>query len=80
MRTIENLKILERCPASQVVTYYYFAGKLAVIEGDYVLAEQKLTTAYQRCSRDFASNIKSILRLLVPLRLRLVNKFDGLID
>ncbi|OQV22622.1 putative PCI domain-containing protein 2-like protein [Hypsibius exemplaris] len=71
VRTIDNLKILDRCPASQVVTYFYFAGKLAVVEGDYVLAEQKLTLAYQRCSPKFASNMKSILRLLVPLRLRL---------
>ncbi|XP_055354482.1 PCI domain-containing protein 2 homolog isoform X2 [Paramacrobiotus metropolitanus] len=71
VRTIENLKVLDRCPASQVVTFYYFAGKLAVVEGDYVLAEQKLTIAYQRCSKQFPNNIKSILRLLVPLRLRL---------
>lgn len=73
VRTIENLKILDRCPASQVVTYHYFAGKLAVVEGDYVLAEQRLSIAYQKCSPLFTSNMKAILRLLIPLRLRMVS-------
>ncbi|GAV09432.1 hypothetical protein RvY_18978 [Ramazzottius varieornatus] len=71
VRTIENLRMLDRCPASQVVTYYYFAGKLAVVEGDYVLAEQRFTLAYLRCPAYFHTNMKAILRFLLPLRLRM---------
>ena len=56
-------------PKSQVVTYQYFSGRLALYEDDFADAAQRLHWAFQHCHRNARANKREILRFLVPIQL-----------
>ena len=56
-------------PKSQVVTYQYFSGRLALYEDDFEDAALRLHWAFAHCHQNARSNKREILRFLVPIQL-----------
>eukprot|EP01084_Bolivina_argentea_P005777 10911_1 len=54
---------------SQLVTYKFYLGRLKLFEDLYDEAEVALRFALQHCHRDHRSNLRRILRCLVPLEI-----------
>ena len=62
---------LEQFPVPQVVTYRYFAGRLAMFDDNFARANAALTYAAGHCHRDYPRNRRRILEALVPVRMAL---------
>jgi hypothetical protein len=56
-------------PKSQVVTYQYYSGRLALYEDDFQTASRCLQWAFDHCLASAARNKQAILRFLVPVQL-----------
>ena len=56
-------------PKSQVVTYQYYSGRLALYEDDFQTASRCLQWAFDHCLASAARNKRAILRFLVPVQL-----------
>ena len=56
-------------PKSQVVTYQYYSGRLALYEDDFGTALRCLEWAFTHCQRSAVKNKRAILRFLVPVQL-----------
>eukprot|EP00928_Gymnodinium_smaydae_P014822 TRINITY_DN15442_c0_g2_i1.p1 TRINITY_DN15442_c0_g2~~TRINITY_DN15442_c0_g2_i1.p1 ORF type:complete len:396 (-),score=58.75 TRINITY_DN15442_c0_g2_i1:63-1250(-) len=62
---------LTALPKSLAVTLNYCWGKLCVIEGNVVQADEKLSWALDRCPASAVRNRQRILNYLIPVKLRL---------
>ncbi|KAG0479634.1 hypothetical protein HPP92_010492 [Vanilla planifolia] len=71
IRSIETAKIFdfEEFPTSDKVTYMYYTGRLEVYNENFIAADQKLTYALMHCNSEHASNLRMILKYLVPVKL-----------
>lgn len=58
---------LAKYPVAQVVTSQYYVGVLAAYEDDYPRAYAHLCAALRLCHRDYRGNVRSILKMLVPV-------------
>jgi hypothetical protein len=56
-------------PKSQVVTYQYYSGRLALYEDDFETASRCLQWAFAHCHASATRNKQAILRFLVPVQL-----------
>ena len=56
-------------PKSQVVTYQYYSGRLALYEDDFETASRGLEWAFAHCHGGASKNKQAILRFLVPVQL-----------
>jgi len=64
-----NIVAFGRWPKADRVTYCVYKGRMAVLNGDYITADSKLTYALANCHRSSSRNRRQILLLLVPVRL-----------
>lgn len=71
IRAIDSSVHKDQFPADQQITYKYFVGRKAMFDSDYKAADALLSYAFQRCPRRFATNKRSILIYLVPVRMLL---------
>ena len=71
IRAIESSTILEQFRISEFVTYRYFTGCKAMFDGDYKLASDRLTFAFEKCHRHSRKNKHLILIYLIPVRMLL---------
>eukprot|EP00803_Ostreobium_quekettii_P001462 evm.model.scf_1283.1 EVM.evm.TU.scf_1283.1 scf_1283:17803-23456(-) len=71
MRSVEapNFLAFEHFPASDRVTFKYYAGRIAVVEQRYITAEECLTYAFTNCHHKAQNNIRKILQFLIPVRM-----------
>ncbi|KAG0482211.1 hypothetical protein HPP92_010295 [Vanilla planifolia] len=71
IRSIETAKIFdfEEFPTSDKVTYMYYTGRLEVYNENFIAADQKLTYALMHCNSEHASNLRMILKYLIPVKL-----------
>jgi hypothetical protein len=58
-------------PASQVVTYRFYVGRLAVFDEDYKEAEASLSFALRNCPPSAQRNRERVLKYLVPVQMLL---------
>jgi hypothetical protein len=59
---------LESFPIAQQVTYRFFAGRVAMLEGQLTQADEDLSFALQHCHAAAPSNAAAIARVLVPVK------------
>ena len=62
---------LEQFPVSQVVTYRYYTGRLAMFDDNFGRANSALTYAAAHCHAGYTSNRRRILEALIPVRMAL---------
>jgi hypothetical protein len=69
IRSVESPSFLpvDRFPLSQQVTYRYFTGLKAVLDGAYQDAARSLTLALELCDPNHARNRRAIMVYLVPV-------------
>jgi hypothetical protein len=60
---------LEELPKSEVTTFYYYSGRLALYEIKLMDSHRILTNAFNICKNDHFTNKKVILEYLIPLNL-----------
>ena len=70
-RAIDSLPFRDSYPASQLVTYNYFAGKKAMFDANFEAANEMLSYAFHRCHRASRRNKRAVLYCLIPVRLLL---------
>ena len=63
--------MLDQFKVSELVTYRYFTGCKAMFDGDFRLASNHLTFAFERCYRHSRKNKHLILIYLIPVRMLL---------
>ncbi|CAL5078748.1 unnamed protein product [Urochloa decumbens] len=51
------------------VTYMYYTGRLEVFNENFLVADQKLTYALMHCNPQSESNLRRILKFLIPVKL-----------
>ena len=62
---------LERFPKAQTTAFYFYRGRLTLINNkDYKAAEADLAMAFRQCPDEAFHNKRRILQFLIPLRLR----------
>ncbi|XP_078447782.1 proteasome family protein isoform X1 [Wolffia australiana] len=73
IRSIETARIFdfEEFPLRDKVTYMYYTGRLEVYNENFLAADQKLTYALTHCNPKRTSNIRMIVKYLVPVKLSL---------
>ena len=71
IRAIEGSNILDQFRISELVTYRYFTGCKSMFDGDFKLASDRLTFAFERCHRHSHKNKRLILIYLIPVRMLL---------
>ncbi|KAH9542473.1 hypothetical protein CY35_13G008600 [Sphagnum magellanicum] len=73
IRSIETARVFdfEEFPTRDRVTYMYYTGRLEVFNDNFVLADQKLVYALSHCNPAKASNIRMVLKYLIPVKLSL---------
>jgi len=71
IRAIESSTMLDQFKVSELVTYRYFTGCKAMFDGDFRLASNHLTFAFERCYRHSRKNKHLILIYLIPVRMLL---------
>ncbi|XP_038998826.1 enhanced ethylene response protein 5-like [Hibiscus syriacus] len=73
IRSIETARIFdfEEFPRRDKVTYMYYTGRLEVFNENFPAADQKLSYALTHCSPLRESNIRMILKYLIPVKLSL---------
>ncbi|XP_073988112.1 PCI domain-containing protein 2 [Rhodnius prolixus] len=71
IRAIDSSPLKDKFNLSQQITYRYYVGRKAMFDSDYVLANENLTFAFQRCHKDSKKNKHLILIYLVPLKILL---------
>ncbi|XP_057545425.1 enhanced ethylene response protein 5 [Amaranthus tricolor] len=71
IRSIETARIFdfEEFPTRDKVTYMYYTGRLEVFNENFPAADQKLSYALAHCHPDHESNIRMILKYLIPVKL-----------
>jgi len=65
----QNAIDLNSYPKSVLVTYKYFAGRMALYSMNYKEAEELLSEAFNNCYGKALRNKRLILRYLVPVEL-----------
>ncbi|KAI3965240.1 hypothetical protein MKW92_024201 [Papaver armeniacum] len=58
----------EEFPVRDKVTYMYYTGRLEVYNENFLAADQKLTYALSRCNPRSQTNIRMILKYLIPVK------------
>ncbi|KAJ4747623.1 PCI domain-containing 2 [Rhynchospora pubera] len=73
IRSIETARIFdfEEFPLKDKVTYMYYTGRLEVFNESFLAADQKLTYALARSDPLNMSNMRMILKYLIPVKLSL---------
>ena len=69
VRPMEARKLHEKGTMSELVTYKYYTGRLALFEDEYADAEARLEYAFHNCHKQAVHNKRVILRYLVPVKL-----------
>ncbi|CAL5081310.1 unnamed protein product [Urochloa decumbens] len=71
IRSIETARNFdfEDFPVKDKVTYMYYTGRLEVFNENFLVADQKLTYALMHCNPQSESNLRRILKFLVPVKL-----------
>ncbi|OAY76147.1 PCI domain-containing protein 2, partial [Ananas comosus] len=71
IRSIETARIFdfEEFPAKDKVTYMYYTGRLEVFNENFLAADQKLTYALTHCNSRSRTNLRMILKYLIPVKL-----------
>ncbi|KAI3422910.1 PCI domain-containing protein [Psidium guajava] len=71
IRSIETARIFdfEEFPQRDKVTYMYYTGRLEVYNENFTAADQKLSYALAHCNPRSESNIRMILKYLIPVKL-----------
>uniref|UniRef100_A0A7C9AL51 PCI domain-containing protein n=1 Tax=Opuntia streptacantha TaxID=393608 RepID=A0A7C9AL51_OPUST len=71
IRSIETARIFdfEEFPARDKVTYMYYTGRLEVFNENFLTADQKLSYALTHCHPQHETNIRLILKYLIPVKL-----------
>ncbi|CAL5064554.1 unnamed protein product [Urochloa decumbens] len=71
IRSIETARNFdfEDFPVKDKVTYMYYTGRLEVFNENFLVADQKLTYALMHCNPRSESNLRRILKFLVPVKL-----------
>lgn len=71
IRSIETARIFdfEEFPARDKVTYMYYTGRLEVFNENFPAADQKLSYALTHCHPQCETNIRLILKYLIPVKL-----------
>ncbi|KAL8136511.1 hypothetical protein V2J09_002512 [Rumex salicifolius] len=71
IRSIETARIFdfEEFPARDKVTYMYYTGRLEVFNENFPAADQKLTYSLTYCNPQHDTNIRMILKYLIPVKL-----------
>ncbi|KAJ7515668.1 hypothetical protein O6H91_22G022400 [Diphasiastrum complanatum] len=73
IRSIETARVFdfEEFPARDRVTYMYYTGRLEVFNDNFMGAEKKLMYALRHCHSSKRTNVRMILKYLVPVKLSL---------
>ncbi|KAL5768640.1 hypothetical protein ACOSP7_015189 [Xanthoceras sorbifolium] len=71
IRSIETARIFdfEEFPTRDKVTYMYYTGRLEVFNENFPAADQKLSYALMHCNPRNETNIRMILKYLIPVKL-----------
>ncbi|XAR53431.1 hypothetical protein NMG60_11021978 [Bertholletia excelsa] len=71
IRSIETARIFdfEEFPVRDKVTYMYYTGRLEVFNENFPAADHKLSYALKHCNPRSESNIRMILKYLIPVKL-----------
>jgi hypothetical protein len=71
IRSIETARNFdfEDFPVKDKVTYMYYTGRLEVFNENFLVADQKLTYALVHCNPQYESNLRRILKFLIPVKL-----------
>ncbi|XP_062199742.1 enhanced ethylene response protein 5 [Phragmites australis] len=71
IRSIETARNFdfEDFPVKDKVTYMYYTGRLEVFNENFLVADQKLTYALMHCNSQSESNLRRILKFLIPVKL-----------
>lgn len=71
IRSIETARNFdfEDFPVKDKVTYMYYTGRLEVFNENFLVADQKLTYALMHCNPQSESNLRRILKFLIPVKL-----------
>ncbi|KAL9224705.1 hypothetical protein vseg_000716 [Gypsophila vaccaria] len=71
IRSIETARIFdfEEFPVRDKVTYMYYTGRLEVFNENFPAADQKLSYALTHCHLHHETNIRMILKYLIPVKL-----------
>ncbi|KAL7563008.1 hypothetical protein ACA910_013531 [Epithemia clementina (nom. ined.)] len=69
VRPVEARKLHDSGSMSELVTYKYYTGRLALFEDQYAEAEQNLEFAFNNCYKEALRNKRVILRYLIPVKL-----------
>ncbi|XP_072973884.1 enhanced ethylene response protein 5 [Typha angustifolia] len=71
IRSIETARIFdfEEFPPRDKVTYMYYTGRLEVFNENFLAADHKLTYALTHCNPRSKSNLRMILKYLIPVKL-----------
>jgi len=62
---------LTQFAVSQVVTYKFYVGRIAMFDGHFKKAETELSYAFQRCTKKNERNKRKILLYLIPIKILL---------
>lgn len=70
-RTVEGslAPLFDYFPMSQLVTYYYYSGRIAIFQEQYAKAEQVLDRAFALCPNSSLRNKRRVLGYLIPCKL-----------
>lgn len=71
IRESSHFPAAEHFPLSQWVTFKYYTGRLAFIQGDMKEANTLLSFALKHCPASASQNLRLILKYLVPVRMTL---------
>eukprot|EP01017_Pseudomicrothorax_dubius_P016984 TRINITY_DN1924_c0_g1_i1.p1 TRINITY_DN1924_c0_g1~~TRINITY_DN1924_c0_g1_i1.p1 ORF type:complete len:306 (-),score=69.32 TRINITY_DN1924_c0_g1_i1:101-970(-) len=74
IKSLDLVNNADTFPASQRVTFFYFYGRLRLLNDDYSAAQVYLSRAFYSCKRDDYSHKRNILIYLIP-SLLLLGKF-----
>jgi len=66
---MQSVVPFEHLPIGSQVTFNYFCGRLALLDDDYVKAEQLLEFCLKRCNTAASNNRRRILINLIPVKL-----------
>jgi len=71
IRPVESphFPLLSSFPISQVVTFRFYVGRLAMFDGNFKKAEEELSFAFQHCSRKSVKNKRLVLLYLIPVKI-----------
>ncbi|KAH9610183.1 hypothetical protein KSS87_000204 [Heliosperma pusillum] len=71
IRSIETARIFdfEEFPVRDKVTYMYYTGRLEVFNENFPAADEKLSYALTHCHLHHETNIRMILKYLIPVKL-----------